>query len=78
MARTRYYHGCGAFTIQNKLVLIVVGDNYRNKKSVEFLLRNTSEPKWIAGKEFVRLSVRSPFNILPFDTLALVTSKFYL
>ena len=53
MAKTRYYHGCGAFTVQNQLVLIVAGDNGGNGKSVEFLEANASEPKWIAGKKLL-------------------------
>ena len=52
MAKTRHYHGCGAFTLQNKLVLIVAGDvSSSNRKSVELLLPNENEPKWIAGKK---------------------------
>ena len=51
MAKTRYYHGCGKFTMENKLVLIVAGDNYPNYKSVEFLVPSDNEPKWIAGKK---------------------------
>ena len=52
MAKTRRYHGCGAFTLQNQLVLVVAGDrSSTNIKSVEFLLPNTSELTWIAGKK---------------------------
>ena len=57
MAKPRGHHGCGAFTLQNQLVLIVAGaSSSSNRKSVEFLEPNTSQPKWIAGK---KLSVNS-------------------
>ena len=47
MAISRYFHGCGSFYLKSKLVLIVAGGQTVN--SVEFLLPNETEPKWIAG-----------------------------
>ena len=49
MAKTRYRHGCGSFYLKNKLVLIVASDKSGDERSVEFLLPNEIEPKWIAG-----------------------------
>ena len=53
MIKSRHRHGCGAFALQSKLVIIVAGDRSSsiNKKSVEFLSINDIEPKWIAGKK---------------------------
>ena len=58
MIKSRGYHGCGSFDLEDQQVLIVVGD-YRssNRRSVEFLMPNEAEPKWIAG--------RIPINWIP-------------
>ena len=51
MNHKRSSHGCGSFNLGDEKVLIVAG-NYLQKsgKSVEFLVPNENEPKWIEGE----------------------------
>ena len=52
MAKTRRFHGCGSFNLENELVFIVAGDlTTLNSKSVEFLIPSDTEPEWMSGNK---------------------------
>ena len=56
MMKIRYYHGCGAFHLEDKLVLIVAesydGSHYEEGGgTVEFLVLTDDEPMWVFGKK---------------------------
>ena len=57
MNHKRSSHGCGSFELEGEKVLVVAG-NFIQKtgKSVEFLLPDANEPKWIEGKLLSHIS----------------------